>query len=193
MAQRLSFVDDDVDPVALATDGVAKAAKRAPDIPALRGASRAERVSVEPDAGRREKETSSDIADVDLPHPLTRDDPRRLQRLQRYWDRVRDVHHAAEGQDAEDDACVHQRRGRRGDRPIAAGNDRGVVSLTYGGGRELRGCRMRNAGLHERQLKSRVLESGADLVRHLGERNGAGTPSAGAGIRDEKGTHSLRF
>ena len=70
----------------------------------------------------------------------------------------RDIHHASERQDPEDDRAVQQPRGREGDRPISAGDDARLVALFDRTSREIRRGRRLRAGLHAVQDEAGVLE-----------------------------------
>ena len=108
MAHRTASVDRDTDPVALALKRDPQSRERAADVASLRKTRDADSLGVEPDARDLEEVTARDLAHVDAPHALPGDDGRGFGRIDRYRDRVRDIHDAAEGQDPERDVRVQQ-------------------------------------------------------------------------------------
>src|SRR5437867_5642235 len=116
-------------------------------------ARRAEHLGVEADAGRLEEDLSADLRGIGPRHATARDDLRSLDGPERETETVRDIHHASERQDPEDDRAVQQPRGCEGDRPISAGDDARLVALFDRTSREIgRGRRLR-AGLTRSRTK----------------------------------------
>src|SRR5216117_693035 len=119
---------------------------------------RAEHLGVEADAGRLEEDLSADLRGIGPRHATARDDLRSLDGPERETETVRDIHHASERQDPEDDRAVQQPRGCEGDRPISAGDDARLVALFDRTSREIRRGRRLRAGLHAVQDEAGVLE-----------------------------------
>src|SRR6266511_851320 len=115
----------DDDPVRPVRRPVGHAAPRAAPAPPLDRAGRAEHLRVEADPRGLEEHVAVDLADVRAAHVAARDDARRLERIQRDPETLRDVHEAAEGEDPDGDIRIDDLARDGLQRPVAARDDDG--------------------------------------------------------------------
>ncbi len=117
---------------------------------------------------------SIDLAGVHADHMPACDDFGGPDRLERQADTVRDVHHAAEGEDPKDDRGIEQCRRRRRDRAIAAADDARFVAFVDAASRELGRARRSRACPDPLQAEPGVAQDGLAAFEIAGSR-GAST------------------